>query len=354
MSKEIIIVVEHFTTGGAERVLSELVSEWCKNGHKVCAVQIRPKKFSDSYKLPENLELIDLHASSNRFIRRFQNTFELVKLLNKRPNAVVISFVEPAMLVVAMASFFIKNKIIFSERCDPKNNPPKKIMRVVRDIIFNVPDVCVFQTEEARNYFSKSIQNKGTVIPNPINPDLPEPYLGKRRNAIAYVGRFVPQKNIPMLLDAYEKLVKEYPQYILEMYGRGQDEEEIISLIKQKKLEDEVVLKGFQLDVINMIKDCQMYVSSSDYEGISNSMLEALAMGIPTVVTDCPVGGARQMIQNGVNGLLVPVGDSDALYGAMKSIIENESDAQRMSESAVKIRELYPADRVADKWIMLM
>ena len=352
--KEIVIVAEHFTAGGAERVISELVTEWSKEGHKVTAVLIRADKYPESYDLPSSMKIIVLKSSNNRFIRRIQNAVDLVKILKKCPNAIIISFVEPAMLVVALASPFIKNKIIFSERCDPQNNPPQRKMRVVRNLIFNIPEKCVFQTEDAKSYFSERIQKKGVIIPNPVNPDLPDPYKGERKKEIAYVGRFVPQKNIPMLLEAFKKLSSEYPEYILRMFGRGFEDNDVMAWIKRNRLEGKIVLEGFQNNVTDLIKECALYVSSSDYEGISNSMLEALAMGIPTVVTDCPVGGAKQTIENGKNGLLVPVGDVEALYKAMKQVIENKELAQQLSRESIKIREQYPVEKIANMWLELM
>lgn len=353
MKKEIVVVAEHFTTGGAERVLSELCFQWCKEGHRVYAVLIRPNKYMDSYELPENMEIVNLYSCNNRFLRRFQNMRDLIKFLKSKPEASVLSFVEPAMLIVAMCSFFIKNKIVFSERCDPNNNPPQKRMRIVRDLIFNLADICVFQTEDAKSYFSKSIQKKGVIIPNPINPYLPDPYLGPRRKAIVYVGRNVPQKNIPMLLDAFGKFVIDHPEYNLEMYGRDIDSTDFKQELEKRRIANNVILKGFCLDVLNQIRDAQLYVSSSDYEGISNSMLEALAMGIPTIVTDCPAGGARQVIENGVNGILVPVRDSETLYLSMKKVVENPELSQKMSKDAIQVREKYPVSSIANEWLKI-
>ena len=83
-------------------------------------------------------------------------------------------------------------------------------------------------------------------------------------------------------------------------------------------------------NILEKVAPCYMYVSSSDFEGISNSMLEALGMGLPTVVTDCPVGGARMVINSGENGILVPVGDTKAMYEAMRSILKDPALAAQL------------------------
>ena len=97
-----------------------------------------------------------------------------------------------------------------------------------------------------------------------------------------------------------------------------------------------------------------MFVSSSDYEGMSNSMLEAMAMGLPCVCTDCPAGGARAVIKDGENGLLTPVGDSHALYLAMKKIAENPGLANKLSQNSVKIRNKQSVDKIIKKWMELI
>lgn len=348
---KIIIVVDQISNGGAERVLSELARGWAELGCEICLVRIRRSEYEENYKLPEDCEVIQFNSPSNRFLRRFTNIWDLRRILKNNPGAAVIAFIANAQLVTAMARICLKNTVIFSERSNPWTFPPKKLYRIVRDFIYNFADCIVFQTKDAKEYFSGRIQKKGVIIPNPIDSNLPEPHKGKRRKSIAFVGRLTGEKNLPMLIDAYSMLVKEYPEYTLEIYGRGGMEEWLAREIKNRKLEKSVFLKGYQPDVHNQILDCAMYVSSSSYEGISNSMLEALALGIPSVITDCPIGGARAIIKNGENGLLVPVGDTRALYNSMKYIITHKAEALKMSEKAIEIRNKYPLNKVAQMWI---
>ena len=116
-------------------------------------------------------------------------------------------------------------------------------------------------------------------------------------------------------------------------------------------MDKEVKERHWNVKLKHLMIDATMYVSSSNYEGISNSMLEALGMGIPTIVTDCPVGGARMVINNGLNGVLVPVGDTNAFYLAMKKIIEDKEFARSISKEAVKISKVYPIEIISKEWI---
>ena len=97
-----------------------------------------------------------------------------------------------------------------------------------------------------------------------------------------------------------------------------------------------------------------MYVNSSDSEGLSNAMLEALAIGLPCICTDCPVGGARATVKDGENGILVPVGDETALAAAMTRIAEDPALAAKLSANAALLREALSQERVTERWAALL
>ena len=115
----------------------------------------------------------------------------------------------------------------------------------------------------------------------------------------------------------------------------------------QLGLQEKIVFHGFCSRVAEETKDAAMFVLCSNYEGISNSLVEALAMGIPTIATDCPVGGCKSYISDHVNGILIPVGDGEALTEAMKEIAGNEKLAASLSAEAAKVRERFSVERIA-------
>lgn len=355
MAKEIIILTISMGNDGAERILSELSREWIKQGHKVTIIQTGADNYGVSYKLSKDIEVLNIHATSNiKVIRYLQEIKNTIGILKQRPDATVVSFIVASIFICGVASFFVKNRIVVSERNNPKECPAGKLQQKLRDWAFYHADVCVFQTEDAMRMFPKRVQNKGIIIPNPINGKLPKPYTGERRKVIVTACRLHPQKNLPMLIDAFAKLYKKYPDYKLEIYGQGKEQKRLESQIKELGLKGAVSLPGFAENIHQKMYDAMIYVSSSNYEGISNSMLEALGMGIPTVVTDCPAGGARMVIQNGINGLLVPIGDTNALYRAMKKIIENKNFMEKISKEAAKIVNEYPLEKISQRWIEVM
>lgn len=352
MVKEILIVTISMGNDGAERVLSELSREWIRQGNKVVIIQTGAGNYGVSYELDKNIEIVNIKAKSEfKPLRYIQEIKEIIKIFKQRPNATIVSFIASSIFLCGVASLFVKNRLVVSERNNPKECPAGRIQQRLRDWAFSMADVCVFQTEYAMHMFPKKVQKKGVIIPNPINGKLPERYIGERRKNIVAACRLHPQKNLPMLIEAFSLLHKDYSEYKLEIYGQGSEKDNLLQQIKRLGLDNVVVLPGFSNDIHSIMLDSAMYVSSSNYEGISNSMLEALGMGVPTIVTDCPVGGARMVIEDGKNGLLVPVGGTEELYLAMKKIIEDQELSERMSIEATKVLEEYPIEKISKRWI---
>ena len=221
-------------------------------------------------------------------------------------------------------------------------------------------DAAVFQTYDAKDVYPEAIADKGTVIFNPLKPDLPEPYHGERNKNITTFCRISNQKNLPLLVEAFEKVHQEYPDYILRIIGDAPNDEgkqvlrTINKMIADYGIQDSVLIEPFNANVHEAIIRDTIYVNSSDYEGISNAMLEAMAIGMPVVCTDCPIGGAKATITDGVNGLLVPIQDADALYLGMKRIIEDNTMSKALSENASKLREDLSLETIAHKWMDLL
>jgi glycosyltransferase involved in cell wall biosynthesis len=155
-------------------------------------------------------------------------------------------------------------------------------------------------------------------------------------------------------------LHEEHPEYVLKIVGDASNEEgtHVVETIKQKahiyNLKDSIILKPFSPNVHEEILEDAMYVNTSDYEGISNAMLEAMAIGLPVICTDCPVGGAKATIENDINGILVPVGDAESVYNAMKKIIEDKEFARNISKEATNLRDKISLDNIARKWMELL
>ena len=140
----------------------------------------------------------------------------------------------------------------------------------------------------------------------------------------------------------------------MAIFGDGEEYDKLIRLVKEKHLDKAVEISHSRTDIHERIVNSKIYVSSSDYEGLSNSMLEAMAIGLPTICTDCPCGGARMVISNGINGVLIPVGDKNALVSALEKLSENYELADNISTNASALREKLSVDKITEQWAHLL
>ena len=353
--KHIIIVVDSFQDGGAERVMAELANAWSNMGHSVEIVRLRAEMPEPGYDFAAPIRHIDFTSSGDlRVVRVLTDVARLRRLFKSRADSTIVAFLPYTIIKATFANLFVRRRMVVSERNDPRRVPASRFQRLLRDYAFIRASACVFQTEWARSLFPQSVKDKSVVIPNPVRNNLPDPFSGTRRTAVVTACRLEPQKNIPMLLEAFAKLRHDHPEFSLEVYGRGSLRGEIAALAEDLQIADAVSTLGYVEDLPAKMSDAALFVSTSDYEGISNSLIEALALGVPSVATDCPVGGSRESIDDGVNGLLVPVGDVEACYAAMKRIVEDPALAERMSANAATIREKLPLGSIARQWIDVM
>lgn len=347
--KRILFVIGVLSNGGAERVISILAKEFCELGYEVSIVTIYGDK--NDYMLDKRVNVYPiLHKSKNKLIRfgeLIHKTRKLIKMIN--PD-LIISFVAIVNIYTILSNAFLGNKLIVSERNDPFQNPENKLIRHLRDFLYRFVDGLVFQTNDAKKYFPYSIQKKGTIISNPIKPNLPFWNGNIENKTIITACRLSRQKNLPMLINAFSKIKKDFPDYKLKIFGVGELRNELLNLISGMGLEKDVLLPGFSNDIHNEMVNSSLFVISSNYEGISNSMLEALAIGVPVISTDAPIGGAKMFINNNENGLLTKVGDAEELANAMKKILSDKDFAKQLSRSSLKIREELSRGEITKMW----
>lgn len=349
---KVFVVIDHFKAGGAERVAANLANTLCKK-HEVWAIV----SFDEVINYPldrEHMHYYVLKTVGGKATRKLSKLLDYRKLVREVHPDVIITL---GSWMATYTAFAVKGqhrgiKVISSERTDPSKEPASKIERWLRDLSYSEADVLVCQTPWVVGYFKKKMDTECVVIPNPITPNLPI-WHGSESNTIITACRLTAQKNIPMLLKAYSKLVKEHFESRLVIYGEGELRSKLQSLVKALGIAENVTMPGFTKNLPEIMSQSLMYVSSSDYEGISNSMLEALGVGIPTICTDCPVGGAGMFINSGENGILINVGDEDGLYRAMKRMYEDRNFGFKCSRNSRSINDILRSDIITKEWIDL-
>ncbi len=352
---KILFIMSMLRGRGAERVASVLTEQLSSLSHKVFLICTGPR-YGDEFPVSKDIHLDFITKKPGNPIILFYKRVHYLRRLIKtiKPDCIVSLADARKLFLITVAHLFSSVPMIFSERHDPVHNPKRKINRIMRLISYHACDRVVFQTEDARDFFSKSIAKKGIIIPNPIMEGLPDTRNQEQKPYIVNFCNLDPQKNLSLLLGAFSRIYKRYPSYRLVIYGEGGQAKDLKQLAEQLGIISRTDFFPHALDVHDRIKDAAMFVSSSDYEGQSNSMLEAMAMGLPCVCTDCPCGGARAVITNGKNGLLVPVGDEEKLAEAMCYMLDHPEEARRMGNSAAEIREERTPLIIAREWEKLL
>ena len=348
--KKVTFLIGSLGGGGAERVTIAIADYFCRLQYDVKFIIFSNK--NNNYDINEDIEINYLPKYENRF-SFFKRIEVLKKILHTQQPDYVISL-GLGHQYLFLGNIINKYKFILSERNSPKDYYKHWHERFFNKYCFEKAYKVVFQTEGAKAYYSEVIQNKSEIILNPLTPSLPDPYCGKRDKRIVFVGRLASQKNVFMLLQAFSDFSNVYTDYILELYGKGEQKQELIEYAKELQISQRVKFMGEIKNVYEAMLKATMYVSSSDFEGMSNSMIEAMAMGLPVVCTDCPAGGARMVISNGENGILVPIKDHDAMSKAMCRIADDSAFAEKLSQNARKLREELRTDIICEKWKKLL
>lgn len=351
VGKKVLFVTSSLSGGGAERVLTIIANNLKDKGAIVEVLKTSPR-IVENYGLNSAIPVIQLpKIDTNKVSKAYLMVRNIRKVFKQHSGYTIVSFLSDNNMLSIMASRGLNNKLIISERNDPSQNCGNMYLRWVRNKLYLFADWNVFQTEDARNYFCKTIQKRSSIIPNPV---FMKECLGNlelvKENTILAVGRLNLQKNYPMLIDAYDIFHRVHPNYKLKIFGDGPLKDTISKIIEERELSEAVELCGFTSAIYEEMKKSTVYVSSSDYEGISNTMLEAMALGVPTIVTNCPVGGGRLAIEDGVNGFLVPVGDAKKFAEKMCLLIEDKTLQKKFSRNSQIVKEKFSVERICSMW----
>lgn len=350
---KICFIINNLSGGGAERVISLLSSNLSKK-YEVSIILLMGSA-KNQYNVPKTVKIYSIKNSKNKLIKYLCLPFKLYKKMSLIDSDIYISFCTIENLMAIFCNFILKKKIIISERNDPILGEKYKLLIFLKKIFYGYCDKIVFQTSDAQKAYRKSISLKGIVIANPINDNLP--LYSKKDNfekKVCAIGRLVPQKNYEFMIIAFKKIVEIDSMFKLYIFGEGLEKEKLNALIKQLDLKNNVFLMGFTKNVYDEILENDIYIMTSLYEGMPNSLMEAMAIGIPCICSDCPCGGPRQLINQYENGLLYECNNEEDFLFKFFQLANNEKLRETIKKNSILLRQEYSLERVTNLWDKLI
>lgn len=352
--KKIAFYIGSLRKGGAERVFVNLAEYFHGEGYRVVMVTQYQKE--EEYDLPDGVERIlseieEEKVSPSRVVNFLRRLNKLHAIWKEQKPDLVLSCIGKNNFMAVVTTMGTKTKAVVSVVGEAKEEYPSRGMRVLADFLFSNAAGVILQTERSRGFFCRKVGEKAVILPNSLNPAFIRPrYEGVREKRIVSVGRMDANKNHEMQLRAFAALKDKYPEYSLVVYGEGELRPHIEETAAKLGIAQRVFLPGVVQDVAARLERASLFLLTSYSEGVSNALIEALALGLPVIATDVPSGGTEELIEDGVNGLVIPAGDQAALERAMDRLLGTPDYADRLGREAARIQERLAPARVNPLW----
>lgn len=340
--------------GGAERVFVNLAEYFQNRGYQI--VMVTQYRKAEEYALADGIkrvisDITPQETTESRLINFYRRVRKLHRIWKEETPDLVLSCVGKNNFMTIVTTMFTKTKPVVSVVGEAREEYPGRMMKFLANLLFPYASGVILQTERSRDFFSKKISKTAVILPNSLNPlFMRKRFQGERDKRIVSVGRLDANKNHEMTVRAFAALSDKYPEYTLTIYGEGELREALQKLIGSFGLEDRVFLPGVIPDVADQIEKAALFLLTSYSEGISNALIEAMALGLPVIATDVPSGGTQELIRHGINGLVIPAGDGKALIESMDKVLSDKELAERLGLEAHKIQERLAPDKVNEQW----
>lgn len=384
----IALYIGSLQKGGAERVMVNLASYFYEQGHKVTLVTtyLAPNEYQVEHaawrQVPagapnaelacdpdENPVWVDPEGGERGGIRRVFSALlkseqkgraanlrlrkeKLTAIWKELKPDVVLSFIGKNNIMALSTATKLHIKVVVSVRANPGMEYDTLALKSGMLATFGKAAGVVIQTTDAAKFFPLHIRRKCTILPNSVNPSfIRKRYVGDREKTIVMVGRMDENKNHALVMETFAEILKTgYKDYKLKFYGDGPDRLKLQRQAVSLGIDKNVEFVGSVEHVAEHIEKATMFVLFSSQEGMPNSLIEAMSLGLPCISSDCPCGGPKDLITSGENGLLVPVGDKEELRAAMLQILKNPEFAEKIGMNATKVQEKYSPEVVNKKW----
>ncbi len=345
----VVFFIGNMVSGGAERVIQLLSNHFVQEGWDVdIALLLGNKVNYEQFPLDKRITIIDLSEKDSSYRKNAHKWLRSIRnyAISQKPDCIV-SFVGRINALVLTATIGLRIPVLVSERNDPKHDGRSKAMQYYCNSIYRRASAIVFQTRYEQSCFSKKLYKKSHVIPNPVSvADVSN--ITEEPLTISTASRLVQQKNHSMLIDAMREVADKMPDARCYIYGDGELRDSLEQKIKELKLEGNVILPGNKTNIHPHIAQSSIFVMTSEFEGLSNALIEAMMLGKACIVTDYP--GVDEVIINGKNGIIVSRGDSRELADKILELFENSKKRKLLASCAKENSVKYEIVNVISEW----
>jgi GalNAc-alpha-(1->4)-GalNAc-alpha-(1->3)-diNAcBac-PP-undecaprenol alpha-1,4-N-acetyl-D-galactosaminyltransferase len=346
---------------GLERSLSKLANYWVEKGWEITIVKFIDDKGQNFFYLDPRIvhSHVDFFLKPSNPIQRLAFIFK--RHLNLRqavkdskPDLVISSGTYPIIRTL-ISIVGLQIPVIIREAIDVRRNPITKQMKLARRLIYPLASSLVALNQDVMTYYEKILKSKVRLIPNSAllpsgsESDFNKKELNKPTKVLMALGRLSEEKGFDLLLNAFASIAPKFPDWDLVIWGEGDYRSSLEELRKHLKLEDRVQFPGSTKDPSKEMQQADLFIFPSKYEGFPNVLCEAMACGLPVISFDCP-SGPRDIIQDGVDGILVPPEDVPALTREMERLMSDESERHRLAEKAPEVAQRFSQERIMGMW----
>jgi glycosyltransferase involved in cell wall biosynthesis len=347
---KILFFIPTLSGGGAERVTLQLLQHIDRNKYAPHLL-LFDKEGQYIEALPSSIPIFELKKRRSRKAFPLFAIFSLKKIIKREKPDVILSLMcyTNALALIAKIMSRVKPKTIISERTSTYIYAGRFI-NFLRNLtirfLYPTADEIIFPSQDMADTIVefRRIKKKVTIIPNPVDVAtvteyaqeiIEDPIYRESNNIVIAIGRLSKEKGFLYLIKAIALLSKQGIDCKLVILGEGVEYKNLQSLSKELGIEDRVHLLGFKLNPYKYLARSTIFVLSSLYEGFPNVLLEAMALGVPSIATRCPTG-PEEIITDEVNGLLIPPADEKSLAHDIKRLLLDRDLRKRLSENARK------------------
>ena len=285
-------------------------------------------------------------ASNVRRVRQLRHAIRQTE-----PDVVLSSMTQTNVLTL-LATSRMNATVIVREANNPYQSAVGRHWKILRWWTYRKATRVVLLSKDSLTYFSKRVRQRAVVIPNPVMMTAqPRTPASRKENGktIVAMGRMVPQKGFEMLLEAFARVAEKHPAWSLEILGDGPLRAELESLVEKLGIAARVRMPGVTKEPGGKLRQADLFVMSSRYEGFPNALGEAMACGLPVISFDCRTGPA-EIIRDGVDGLLVPAENVGALGEAMDRLMSDAALRESIAARAPEVLERFGLQKVMGIW----